>query len=347
MALMLLPFRLGEFARPIPRRGAPAAPHLGGALLGRGRAGGGRALHRAPARRRRCSPSRMAPRACGSCARAASLVSLAFAAVLAFLVFAYRNRARAVRLADARARGRSRRGSPSARAGMLDAFIHGLRVAARPAAASRLFVALTAVYWGLNAFGMRVLALGFGFELGVAGGVRAARRARRRRDDPGRPGDGRHVPGRDRRSGSSLVRPGGGGRDARDRLRERALGGAARAGDRARALLPLLAPRRSSGASSARRARSGRGSRRRRPSTGPPATGPRVAATPRARRRGRGGALGAEPLRASPSTSSRKSASSSRSMRGEVLVERDGVAARRSGSSRFTAPPRASAAGLP
>jgi hypothetical protein len=49
---------------------------------------------------------------------------------------------------------------------MLDAFIHGLRVL--PGAGSLgLFFLLTAVYWTVNALSMRILALGFGFELGM------------------------------------------------------------------------------------------------------------------------------------------------------------------------------------
>jgi uncharacterized membrane protein YbhN (UPF0104 family) len=52
-------------------------------------------------------------------------------------------------------------------AGMLDAFIHGLRVLPGPGSLA-VFLALTASYWLLNAIGMKVLALGFGFDLGPA-----------------------------------------------------------------------------------------------------------------------------------------------------------------------------------
>jgi hypothetical protein len=49
---------------------------------------------------------------------------------------------------------------------MLDAFIHGLRLVPTRRKAA-VFVALTVVYWGLNAWGMNVLARGFGLELGL------------------------------------------------------------------------------------------------------------------------------------------------------------------------------------
>ena len=95
-----------------------------------------------------------------------AIVSLAFAAVIAFLVFAYRNRSRAVALATWVVRPFSARIAERV-AGMLDAFIHGLRVL--PGLRSlAIFFALTAAYWCLNALGMRILALGFGFDLGVA-----------------------------------------------------------------------------------------------------------------------------------------------------------------------------------
>jgi uncharacterized membrane protein YbhN (UPF0104 family) len=93
------------------------------------------------------------------------VVSLGFVAVLGFLVVAYRNRTLAVRIASGLLRPLSPRLAERA-AGMLDAFIHGLRhVPDRRKAAA--FVLLTAVYWGVNALGMSVLARGFGFRLGV------------------------------------------------------------------------------------------------------------------------------------------------------------------------------------
>jgi hypothetical protein len=49
---------------------------------------------------------------------------------------------------------------------MLDAFIHGLRVVPSGRKVA-LFFLLTATYWGLNAWGMSLLARGFGLELGA------------------------------------------------------------------------------------------------------------------------------------------------------------------------------------
>ncbi|HET6923622.1 MAG TPA: lysylphosphatidylglycerol synthase transmembrane domain-containing protein [Anaeromyxobacteraceae bacterium] len=162
MALMILPFRLGEFARPYlvaerPRirvsatlssvvveriaDGLFTAALLVLTLLAVPDGTTGLRLARA-----------------GGVA-----VLLAFAGLLAFLVVAYRNRAMAVRIThrvldpvSPRLAGRV--------SGMMDAFIHGLRlVPSRRKLAA--FLGLTFVYWSLNAYGMKVLALGFGFDL--------------------------------------------------------------------------------------------------------------------------------------------------------------------------------------
>jgi len=91
------------------------------------------------------------------------LVSAAFFGALAFLVVAYRNRELAVRFTSWLVRPVSRRLADRV-AGMMDAFIHGLRlVPSRRKIA--LFFVLTAAYWGLNAAGMALLARGFGFDL--------------------------------------------------------------------------------------------------------------------------------------------------------------------------------------
>ncbi len=164
MALMLLPFRLGEFARPYlvaePGRlrvstalsSVVAERVADGLFMGillvvtlfavPDGASGVRILR-----------------------TGGVLVSVAFLSVLVFLVVAYRSRAFAVRIVSAALNPLSPRLADRA-AGMLDAFIHGLRlVPTRRKAAA--FLMLTAVYWGLNALGMSVLALGFGFQLGV------------------------------------------------------------------------------------------------------------------------------------------------------------------------------------
>lgn len=93
-------------------------------------------------------------------------VLLAFAAVLGFLVLAYRNRAWAGsvahRLAAAVAPGAAARLSR-----MADAFLHGLRLV--PGRGGQgLILALTACYWGMSAYAIRMLARGFGFDLSAA-----------------------------------------------------------------------------------------------------------------------------------------------------------------------------------
>jgi uncharacterized protein (TIRG00374 family) len=95
-----------------------------------------------------------------------ALVTAAFAAVVAFLVFAYRSRAGAVALVQRALRPVSARLAERA-GGMLDAFIHGLRVLPGPRSLAA-FLGLTLLYWALVAGSMAVLATGFGFRLGVA-----------------------------------------------------------------------------------------------------------------------------------------------------------------------------------
>jgi uncharacterized protein (TIRG00374 family) len=164
MALIILPFRLGEFARPYlvaerPKLRVSAA--LSSVVVERVVDGIFTglllvvSLLAVPDRAPGVHVLRMG----------GVLVSLGFVAVLAFLAFGYRNRARAVSMAVAVLRPLSTRLADRA-AGMLDAFIHGLRlVPSRRKVA--LFFALTAIYWALNAWGMAILARGFGFELGV------------------------------------------------------------------------------------------------------------------------------------------------------------------------------------
>jgi len=165
MALMLLPFRLGEFARPLliadrPRLRTSAA--LSSIVVERAADGlfTGLLLLVALIAVPDGTPGVAILRAGGF------VVCGAFAVIIGFLVFAYRSRARAVHLAARVLAPFSRHGAERV-AGMLDAFIHGLRVL--PGAGSvAVFFALTAGYWFLNAFGMRILALGFGFDLGAA-----------------------------------------------------------------------------------------------------------------------------------------------------------------------------------
>lgn len=163
MALVLLPFRLGEFARPYlvaEPGGLRVSTALSSVVMERIADGifTGLLLSFTLLAMPDSAPGVAVLRVGGV------VVSLAFAGALAFLVVAYRNRALAVRLAGAALRPLS----PALALrfqGMLDAFIHGLRLLPGPRQLA-LFVALTFAYWGMNAFGMKVLALGFGFDLG-------------------------------------------------------------------------------------------------------------------------------------------------------------------------------------
>ncbi|HET9551612.1 MAG TPA: lysylphosphatidylglycerol synthase transmembrane domain-containing protein [Anaeromyxobacteraceae bacterium] len=164
MALVLLPFRLGELARPYlvaerPRLRVSAA--LSSVVVERVADGlfMGLLLMVTLLGVPEGTPGLRVIRLGGV------LVSLAFAALLAFLVLAYKNRALAVRL-TARLLGPISPGLAARASGMVDAFIHGLRlVPSRRKLA--LFFALTAVYWALSGFSMQVLARGFGIELGA------------------------------------------------------------------------------------------------------------------------------------------------------------------------------------
>ncbi|WP_242338145.1 MULTISPECIES: lysylphosphatidylglycerol synthase transmembrane domain-containing protein [Anaeromyxobacter] len=164
MALVVLPFRLGEFARPYlvaerPRLRVSSA--LSSVVVERVVDGvfTGLLLVVSLLAVPDGTPGVRLLRTAGV------VVSLAFLALLAFLVGAYRNRVLAVRFSEALLRPFSPRLAARA-SGMLDAFIHGLRlVPSRRKLA--LFLLLTAGYWGLNAWGMALLARGFGFQLGA------------------------------------------------------------------------------------------------------------------------------------------------------------------------------------
>jgi uncharacterized protein (TIRG00374 family) len=167
MTLALLPFRLGELARPLlvadGRRLRPSAA-LSSVVVERAADGLFTGLLlvigllAAPDGAPRLRLVRMG----------GAVITTAFAAVIVFLAFAYRNRARAVALARAITRPLSARLADRI-GGMLDAFIHGLRVL--PGWRSlALFFGLTALYWALVLAGLVVVASGFGLELGVAQG---------------------------------------------------------------------------------------------------------------------------------------------------------------------------------
>lgn len=162
MALVLLPFRLGEFARPYliadrPRLRVSAA--LSSVVAERVADGVfmGLVLLVALGSVPDAAPGVRLLRLGGA------LVAGAFVAILAFLALAYRNRAVAVRLTTRLAGLLSPRLGARI-AGMMDAFLHGLRLVPGPGALAK-FALLTAAFWALNALGMEILARGFGFDL--------------------------------------------------------------------------------------------------------------------------------------------------------------------------------------
>ncbi len=164
MALIILPFRLGEFARPYliaerPRLRVSAA--LSSIVVERVADGLFTALLlmltllAVPEGTRGLRAFRIA----------GVLVFVAFGGLLAFLVLAYRNRPRAVRLTHRLLDGVSPRIADRA-SGMMDAFIHGLRLVPSRRKVAWFFI-LTFVYWALNGWGIQVFARSFQFDLGL------------------------------------------------------------------------------------------------------------------------------------------------------------------------------------
>ena len=162
MALIVLPFRLGEFARPYliaerPRLRVSAA--LSSVVVERVVDGifTGVLLVVSLLAVPDGTPGVHLLRTAGV------LVSLAFGVLLLFLVGAYRNRRLAVSLTNRLIAPISPRVAARV-SGMTDAFIHGLRMVPSRGKLALFFV-LTAGYWGASAWGMKVLATGFGFDL--------------------------------------------------------------------------------------------------------------------------------------------------------------------------------------
>ncbi len=162
MALVLLPFRLGEFARPYlvaerPRLRVSAA--LSSVVVERVVDGLFTALllvltlFAVPEGTRGLHAFRVA----------GVLVFVAFAALLGFLVLAYRNRPRAVRLTHRLLDRLSPRIAERA-SSMMDAFIHGLRLVPSRRKVAAFFL-LTFVYWAVNGWGIQLFARSFGFDL--------------------------------------------------------------------------------------------------------------------------------------------------------------------------------------
>jgi uncharacterized protein (TIRG00374 family) len=164
MALMILPFRIGEFARPYliaerPRIRVSAT--LASVVVERVADGIFMAgllvltLLTVPAG----TPGLHFLRVGGFA------VFAAFAGMLAFLVLAYRNRTLAVRITHRVLDPVSPRAAERA-SGMMDAFIHGLRLVPSRSKVAVFFL-LTAAYWSLNGWGMGVLARAFDLHLSL------------------------------------------------------------------------------------------------------------------------------------------------------------------------------------
>lgn len=162
MALTILPFRLGEFVRPYlvaerPKLRVSAA--LSSVVVERVADGLFTTLLLmlcllvVPSG----APHDDALRAAGV------VMGAVFLGALAFLVVAYKSRAVATRLLEKMIGPFSPRVARRV-AGMMDSFIHGLRIVPSRGKVL-LFVVLTLVYWGFNAWGMQVLAQGFGLHL--------------------------------------------------------------------------------------------------------------------------------------------------------------------------------------
>lgn len=168
MALVIMPFRLGEFARPllIAERGKiRRSAAMASVVVERVVDGLAMAvvlivalLLSEPATK---DESSIAWVRAGGWA-----VFAGFFGLLVFLVVAYVQRDLALRVTNRLARPLSHKLAEKL-SGMIDAFIGGLRMVPDRQKAV-LFAVLTLVYWGINGMGMAILARGFGFSLSPA-----------------------------------------------------------------------------------------------------------------------------------------------------------------------------------
>jgi uncharacterized protein (TIRG00374 family) len=161
-ALLVLPFRLGEFARPYlisdrPRLRVSAA--LSSVVVERVADGIFTALlllatlFAVPEGTPHLAELR----------KAGYVMSALFGGLLAFLVVAYVNREFAVRLVKRLLHPISP-GFAGHAGGMLDAFIRGLRLVPSKRKMA-LFLGLTAAYWALNGWGMHLMARAFALDI--------------------------------------------------------------------------------------------------------------------------------------------------------------------------------------
>jgi uncharacterized protein (TIRG00374 family) len=169
MLLMLLPFRLGEFARPLLIARPP--PGQGGAMLRRSgafasivveRIVDGLAIGVLGIVALRMLGNEATGRYADFARHASVLVALGFFALCVAVVLAFFLRDRAVQLTLALVKPISPRLAQRLSSG-LDAFISALHLGS--GWKSLAFFALTAVYWSLSGFGLWLLAPGFGFRL--------------------------------------------------------------------------------------------------------------------------------------------------------------------------------------
>jgi len=169
MLLIVLPFRLGEFARPLLIARPP--PGVGGATLRRSgafasivveRIVDGLAIGLLGIGALRMLGANASGRYADFARHASVLVALGFFTLCVAVTLAFFLRDRAVQLTSALLRPFSLRLAQRA-SSMLDAFISALHLGSGWKALA--FFALTAVYWSLNGFGLALLAPAFGFHL--------------------------------------------------------------------------------------------------------------------------------------------------------------------------------------
>jgi hypothetical protein len=166
MLLMLLPLRLGEFARPLliarppPGGGAPLRRSGALASIVVERIVDGIAIGLVGIVSLRLLGTSASGRYVEFARSASVLVALGFFALCVALVLAVLFRDRALRLADRILRPLSPRIAQRV-AGMLDAFIGAVHVGSGWSLLG--FFALTAIYWALYAWGLGLLAPAFGF----------------------------------------------------------------------------------------------------------------------------------------------------------------------------------------
>jgi len=161
-ALLVLPFRLGEFARPYliadrPRLRVSAA--LSSVVVERVADG----IFTAMLLLATLFAVPDGTPHLGEIRKAGYVMAALFAGMLAFLVLAYRSRELAVRIVTRLLGPLSPRLAVHA-GGMLDAFIRGLRLVPSKRKMG-LFAGLTVVYWALNGWGMHVMARAFDLQI--------------------------------------------------------------------------------------------------------------------------------------------------------------------------------------